>query len=284
MVLEKAGIEINAKLELFSTQFFTRLVSLRPRCTTTNLRMTEAKRKHDNVHRWTKYINIFKHKKVLLFPINEEDNHWYLIMVVMPDPSKNSDPYFAVLDSIGDRKDSAVEEIRNYLIEELKSKDIKTIKPTVFMKMKIIYPKLPRQPDGSSCGLYLIHFVNQIVKGLNKKSLTLLFIDESAWFDQEALNKMRYEISMQIRATGYNFDVLPDLQFFPTAADDKFAKRQVNREAKVETIGQLEGLNCDGRETTKENKKQNLINSYLNYVATIKNNQKDMTQRRIYDV
>lgn len=202
--LEAATSETNNKVELFSTQFFTKLVSAPAKYTHSRLKMTEAKRKHNNVYRWTKEINIFKHKKILLYPINEEDLHWYLIMVVIPDVLNDFNPYVAVLDSMGDRKDSAVEEIRNYLIEELKSKEITTISPKAFVEMKTVYPKIPRQPDGSSCGLYLIHFVKQIVKGLEEKSLSSIFMDTSTWFKADTLNEMRFEISSLIKDTAEN--------------------------------------------------------------------------------
>ena len=97
--LETTSNEVFQKIELFSTQFYTRLISrskLRGSC----FDATESEINHINVCRWTKDINIFDGKKILLFPINEENFHWYLILVVPPDVSRGVTPYITVLDSM----------------------------------------------------------------------------------------------------------------------------------------------------------------------------------------
>ena len=78
--------------------------------------MTKAERQHYNVHRWTRNVDIFGVRKILLFPINEVGPfpHWYLIMVLIPDIRQDTDllPYIAVLDSVGGRRENEVVNIK----------------------------------------------------------------------------------------------------------------------------------------------------------------------------
>lgn len=120
-------------------------------------------------------MSTFFMAKILLFPINEEHFHWYLIMVITPDLAEADAyiAYIAVMDSMEDKK----EEIRSYLIEELKSKKIMNISRKTIAEMATVYPKIPHQPDGSSCGLYLIQSGKMIVLGLENMNLRSLFED-----------------------------------------------------------------------------------------------------------
>ena len=76
--------------------------------------MTKAERQ-----RWTRNVDIFGVRKILLFPINEVGPfpHWYLIMVLIPDIRQDTDllPYIAVLDSVGGRRENEVVNIKNKL-------------------------------------------------------------------------------------------------------------------------------------------------------------------------
>ena len=119
-LLDGSTKKTNQRIHLFSTQFFTKLISEPKVKRPYSSRLTQAQAKHQNVKRWTNNINIFDTKKILLFPVNEEHFHWYLIMVVVPNLAE-ADAYIAVMDSIGGKKHLAVEEIRSYLMEELKS-------------------------------------------------------------------------------------------------------------------------------------------------------------------
>ena len=102
-LLEATTKETNQRIHLFSTQFFTKLISEPKVKRSYSSRLTQAQAKHENVKRWTKNINIFDTKKILLFPINEEHYHWYLIMVVVPNLTE-ADAYIAVMDSTGEKK------------------------------------------------------------------------------------------------------------------------------------------------------------------------------------
>ena len=132
----------------------------------------------DNVHckSLKKNINIFD-KPIHIYPINEAEHHWYIIVVVFP--TDNNKPYMAVLDSNSkdDGKERVIQNIKNYLTEELQSKSVKSISRKLLEEMETIYPKIPQQEDGSSCGLFALYFVKEIFKRVMFGSLNLMFDD-----------------------------------------------------------------------------------------------------------
>ena len=243
-VLELASKKTLEYLQLFSTQFYTKLVSTPTNCTSSLLKMTEAKRNYANVHRWTKRINIFN-KTVHIYPINEEKSHWYLIVAIFPTVQNDFQPYMAVLDSNGAHdKQFAVDQIKNYLVEEIEAKSIESISARSVKAMKTHFPNLPQQPDGSSCGIYLVYYVKQILRRLEQNvELDQLFFDTSSWFNDHILHHLRYDSSVIIRdaaeafANKHGLDkfILPDLQVFPTAAEDKAIKRYVAMQKNAKT-------------------------------------------------
>lgn len=217
---------------------------------------------------------------VLLFPINEQDLHWYLVMVVMPDILHGSDPYIAVLDSMGQKKGWAVQQIKDYLTEELKAKEIKNIQGKIYKEMKTVYPPIPHQPDGSSCGLYLIYYARQIIKEMENDTVaSSLVMDTSNWFKPDALTNMRLKLALLIKETAGeqgNYIQLPDLQFLATAAQDKAEKRKANFYA----ANEKDDMTHDKGTVTKSS---NIKQCYFNYLASLKKTQKDITLRRKYD-
>lgn len=264
---------------MFSTRFFLKLVS-EDKWGTSCLNLTKSERNHHNVHKWTKDVNIFEGKTVLLFPINEEDFHWYLIMVVMPSILHGSDPYIAVLDSLGGKKGWAVQQIKNYLAEELKAKNMRNIRGKTFLEMRTVYPPVPQQPDGSSCGLYLVYFARQIIKEMENHTLaSSLVMDTSNWFQLDALENMRLKLALLIKETAGdqgNHIQLPDLQFLATAAQDKAEKRKANFYA----ANEKNNITPDNEPVTKSS---TIKEAYLNYLASLKKTQKDITLVRKYN-
>ena len=213
-----------SKVQLFPTFFYTKLVS-------------GAAQKHADIRKWTKNINIFD-KPIHIYPINEAEHHWYIIVVVFP--TDNNKPYMAVLDSNSkdDGKERVIQNIKNYLTEELQSKSVKSISRKLLEEMETIYPKIPQQQDGSSCGLYALYFVKEIFKRVMFGSLNLMFDDISSWHQhRNELETLRYELAKEIKNTGisqgYGDVKLPDLQYFPTAAEDKAFKSSMLKTQKV---------------------------------------------------
>ena len=206
------------------------------------MRMSKAKQNYANVSRWTKCGNIFD-KTVHVFPINEVKSHWYLIVAIFPSVPNEFEPYMAVLDSIGKHdKQFAVEQIKNYLVEEIECKAITSLSRKSVEAMKTRYPDLPQQPDGSSCGVYLVYYFKQILRKLQddvESSLSFLFNNTSSWFNDHILNHLRYDFYLLINNAAKEQQLakltLPDLQVFPTAAEDKATKRNYAQRQKANT-------------------------------------------------
>ena len=232
--------KISQTFHLFSTQFYTNLTSRKNLHESSLLNKTEAERQHWNVRRWTRNIDIFGKRKILLFPVNEVDPcpHWYLIMVLIPDTRQDTDllPFIAVLDSVGGKRDTEVVNIKTYLLEELKAKKNETSLNKLVQEIQIQYPVLPRQADGSSCGLYLVFYVRQIVEGFKDKAFSEVLKDTQTWFKYSEINRMRFELTCKIIATAalQGKDIkMPSFQLFGTAAEDKAEKRKWSEISKV---------------------------------------------------
>ena len=239
-LLENTSVQTVQNIHMFSTRFYTKLTSVPAKITTNFKEMTEAQRNYENVRRWLKNITIFEGRKTLFFPINEEDFHWYLIVIFIPKVSDGFEPYAVVLDSLGGRKDKEVQKLKDFLLEEFASNNNKNttgITLADIKEMEIIYPNILIQQDGSSCGLHLIYNVKKILNALGEKCLSTIFDDTSSWFN-ENVDGMRYEIAKLIkRASAKRGKIFfPYLQFFPTAAEDKAIKRSDATSSRKETV------------------------------------------------
>ena len=124
-LLENTSQQTVQNIHMFSTQFFTKLTSVPAKISPSILKMSESQRNYKNIRRWMKNINIFEGKKTLFFPINEEDLHWYLIVIFIPDLSQGFKPHAVVLDSLGGRKDAEVKKLKDFLLEEFASNNRK---------------------------------------------------------------------------------------------------------------------------------------------------------------
>ena len=77
----------------------------------------KAKR-HIRVKGWTKKVDLFS-KDLVIFPICENNSHWYLVAAVLPGREGG---FIFVLDSLGGGRKRAVENILNYLSSEWEAK------------------------------------------------------------------------------------------------------------------------------------------------------------------
>ena len=99
-------------------------------------------------------------------------------------------------------------------------------------------------------------------------------MDTSDWFKSDALINMCLKLALLIKETAgeQGKDIkLPDLQFLPTAALDKAEKRKANFYA------------ATGKNDKTHSKSSNIKQCYLNYLASLKKTQKDITLIRKYD-
>ena len=74
-------------------------------------------------------------------------------------------PYILVFCSVGIKNNKVLQSIRDYLSEEWK---VTTNTECNFTEeeMPVKYPRVPRQPNGTDCGLYLLHFVEMFFQRL----------------------------------------------------------------------------------------------------------------------
>ena len=143
--------------------------------------------------------------------------------------------------------------IKNYLTEEIQRKSIKSISKKLIDEMETIYPKMPQQEDGSSCGLYALYFVKEIFKRVMTGRFNSMFDDISSWHqNKEQLVTMRYDLGKTISkaavSQGYG-DVME--MYFPTAdateeafirsikKDENFFLGAFNSWSEMETVSQL---------------------------------------------
>jgi len=160
---------------MFSTMFYKRMLtqpsskSLKPDSFEKNSNLSAAQKRHMRVRGWTKNVELFS-KDMIIIPICEH-SHWYLVIVIKPGLIVNApdsearrlkgEPFFIVLDSLGESKTTAVNNVRSYLEHEWEAKMSESVD---FSKnsMRTLRPVKPEQQNYSDCGIYLLHYVEKI--------------------------------------------------------------------------------------------------------------------------
>ena len=75
-------------------------------------------KRHMRVRAWTKKVDLFS-KDLVIFPICENNSHWYLVTAVRPG---KEDGFIFVLDSLGGGRKRALDIIIDYLAVEWEAK------------------------------------------------------------------------------------------------------------------------------------------------------------------
>ena len=213
--------------------------------------------KHTNVARWTKDTDLFK-KKMLAFPICQ-DAHWFLIIVINPgvitvikcmfyikntlyiyislfqlpdecEERQEKEPLVVVLDSMGWRQDSAVEEILEYLAVEwnknLSIDKSNSVFPFDGSEMETTTPKCPGQADSSSCGLFLIEYLTRIFEDVDKFCTKQNYMHIEYWTNYREMQKKRTAIAsllINLSKQQGRFEYLnfPNINLFPITESTK---------------------------------------------------------------
>ena len=162
---------LQEEIQIFPTTFYKRLChvehTIKGGMNITG--MTHSEKMHLGVQKWTKNQDIFK-KKLLLFPVCRSA-HWFLIVVLLPElllmqkgpETETAETAVIVLNSLHGDCDDAVQNISFYLQEELfKKKGVQIEK----VDLQCVVPQCPQQDDGSSCGIYILHFAEMILSRL----------------------------------------------------------------------------------------------------------------------
>lgn len=257
--------ETQQKIHIFDTHFYDRLLSKENIC-------LESDERHKNVARWTKNTDLFK-KEMIIFPICRQ-KHWFTILVLNPgvitvkfcgesviyfhfcyllqleddcEERQEKEPLVIVLDSMGGKQDQAVQDVLDYLGDEWSNSSIIDRSTASFpfdkKEMTALTPKCPKQPDCTSCGLYLIEFISQIFKDIGKYCTSLGYRNVQDWTNEEKMKTKRSEIATLIQNVSkeqgrYNPLTFPDVQFFPhdtTGSEDlayfhAYAKLQADKQ------------------------------------------------------
>merc|ERR1719234_2734440 len=156
---------------------------------------------------WTKNVELFS-KDMIIIPICEH-SHWYLVIVIKPGLIVNApdsearrlkgEPFFIVLDSLGESKTTAVNNVRSYLEHEW---DAKMSEEVDFSKksMRTLWPVKPEQHNYTDCGIYLLHYVEKIFSSVAQFYWpeTVNTLNEH-WFPLDEVTSKRSELAQLIR-------------------------------------------------------------------------------------
>ena len=260
--------ESQNKIHIYPSTFYERLCSPARTVAVRNVAgLTKSEIMHLGVKRWTKQIDIFK-KELLLIPICE-NMHWYLVAVIMPglwhsrNHNDRQESVLVVFDSMGGSRDSAVDNIKNYLKEELKDK--KDIAINSKDRTLVLYPSCPQQKDVTSCGIFILHYASRILSRLSFHLAVDSYDDLSHWDNRNEIETKRRKLSEVLLKLcdeqGHRETIeIPQVHFVRPAANDEFKTEKKE-------------------EVTNSQKSQEAL---LNYINVVKKKQNDFSLIRKY--
>jgi len=199
--LHRLPVEHQSSVHVFSTIFYKRLLQV-PSKKRKSANFEEdpdisiAEKRHRRVSGWTKTLDLFS-KSVIVFPICE-DSHWYLLIVVGLSGETTTSPFILVLDSLGGERKRAVRIIRKYLASEYQAKKMEGKRGFSDVDIPSIRPVKPLQPNGTDCGVYLLHYAEKIFESISQFLSPELPCLKN-WFSHEEVEKKREEIAYLIK-------------------------------------------------------------------------------------
>ena len=165
---------------IFSSQFFQSL----------NTGSLDSEKRHLKVSRWTKKINIFE-KKLIVIPI-ASNGHWYSIYIMRPDCLVSEEDtgrsFFILMDSKDYEQKYSIEMIRDYLYLEYKCKVLGSIVEDreglseKFSNIKTLRPQKPIQNNDYDCGIYTLVYLEVILKNESILCCNIAELDDLAHF------------------------------------------------------------------------------------------------------
>ncbi|XP_061994459.1 ubiquitin-like-specific protease 1D isoform X1 [Rosa rugosa] len=155
------------------------------------------------LRRWWKGVDIFQ-KAYILIPINE-DVHWSLVIICIPDKEEESGPFVLHLDSLGLHCSKSIFRIIKsflkeewcYLDEEVDISDLTVSDcwkrlPDHIEEKKLV---VPQQKNDYDCGLFVLLFMERFIeeapKRLKKKDLARF---GRQWFQPVEASRLRSKI------------------------------------------------------------------------------------------
>mmetsp|Transcript_25279 Transcript_25279/g.60006 ORF Transcript_25279/g.60006 Transcript_25279/m.60006 type:complete len:594 (+) Transcript_25279:219-2000(+) len=136
------------------------------------LRNAKGGYSHENVKRWARKKNLSRCDRIF-FPINVSNSHWCLAVVY---PKKKLIRYF---DSLGGQNSNCLKLLERYMQDEGSERGDESLQGA-WTRENVGPPQVPRQQDGSSCGVFLCAFADCLSVG-----------QEPAGFTQHHIKSMR---------------------------------------------------------------------------------------------
>lgn len=189
--------------------------------------------------RWWKGVNIFQ-KAYIFLPIND-DNHWSLVIICIPDEEDESGPIILHLDSLGlhssslifDNIKSLLKNERDILNEDVGAANV-PISDRIWknlprrIEQKII--TVPRQTNDYDCGLFVLYymerFIQQAPERLRKQDLSMF---GKNWFKPQEASSLRGKIKRILQE-----------EFHKALRNDKCTWEPVSLSATAEKIDRTE--------------------------------------------
>ncbi|XP_059086226.1 uncharacterized protein LOC131882947 isoform X2 [Tigriopus californicus] len=220
---EKLSQAEKKQIHIFSSHFFSKL-NQRLRKEPNSI-LSQSARRHEQVKKWTKKVDLFT-KRLVIIPVCEE-NHWYLIIISNPGYIKlpkeaqiiQGNPYFLVLDSLGGNHASDISKLRSYLGFEYLEKHQNRIS-FGREKMVEIEPDVPQQTNSCDCGVYLLHYVELLFKNPGQFYWAKMR-DLRSWFAESEVRHKREFLASLIQELALKAN--PNVAKFPNL---KFARKQ----------------------------------------------------------
>ena len=66
-------------------------------------------------------------------------------------------------------------------------------------QMDIVRPTIPLQSNGTDCGLYLLHYIEEVFRDPKKYCYPENLQDLGKWFSEETVNQKRFMVAKLIR-------------------------------------------------------------------------------------
>ena len=143
------------------------------------------------------------------------------------------EPLIVVLDSMGGRQDTAVQNILQYLSVEWRKNAFIDKSHAVFpfdsSEMVVIVPNCPGQQDYTSCGLYLIHYLSKIFENIDRFCTLHGYKNIQNWDNHDEILRKRFDIATLLRNVSreqgrYGNLSFPNVKFFQSDVTDEFQK------------------------------------------------------------
>lgn len=162
-------------------------------------------RSDESAAKWTAKLDL-REKRLLFMPIHRYQ-HWSLAVIINLCNAAESKPAIIVLlDSLPPTVASqgAIRRVCSILA---RIQRVKGVKPLTFFEFRRVIAKVPAQENTSDCGVYLVHYVEQILKQPRRFVETLESLEGRRWDDPsfwaaEELVDRRKTMKQQIKNVG----------------------------------------------------------------------------------